>query len=60
MKRNNIKLNDTINLHQMRGATSTTYNIRSDTTVNRGKNWTNTRYNSTGTDVKTTVKRNKK
>lgn len=37
MKRNNIKLNDTINIHQMKGATSTTYNIRSDTTVNRGK-----------------------
>ena len=49
-----------INIQHQKGAHSTTYNFSNNTTVNRGKNWTNTTYNSTGTNVKTTTKRNKK
>ena len=41
-----------INIQHQKGAHSTTYNFSNNTTVNRGKNWTNTTYNSTGTNVK--------
>lgn len=58
MRRNNNY--NTINLHQTKGATSTTWYASNNTIVNRGNNKTNTRYNSTGTNVTTTVKRNKK
>lgn len=58
MKRTNNY--NTINLHQIKGSTSTTWYLSNNTTVNKGNNWTNTKYNSTGTEVKTTVKRNKK
>lgn len=58
MKRTNNY--DTINLHQTKGSTSTTWYLSNNTTVNRGNCWTNTRYNSTKTEVKTIVKRNKK
>ena len=58
MKRNNNY--DTINLHQTKGSTSTTWHLSNNTTVNRSKNCTKCKYNSTGTEVKTTDKRNKK
>ena len=58
MKRTNNY--NTINLHQTKGSSSTTWYLSNNTTVNRGNGWTNTRYNSTKTDVTTIVKRNKK
>ena len=51
---------NTINLHQMKESSSTTWHLSNNTTVNRGNGWTNTRYNSTGTDVKTMSNKIKK
>ena len=58
MKRTNNY--STINLHQTKGSTSTTWHVSNNTTVNRGNNRTNTKYNGTGTEVETIVKRCKK